>query len=72
MSQPMHGPRPDPPAGTPVWTGDPARCGVCRGYGRPVHTHDGWRVPVHAWGKGGKVACPGSLAAVPVTGVPAP
>jgi hypothetical protein len=52
----------------PVWTDDPVRCAACNGYGKPVHTADGWRVPLHAWGKGGSVACPNSLALVPLEG----
>ena len=65
--QPMHGPRPAPPAGTVVWGEDPVRCGVCNGHGRPVMCDDGWRLPVHPWGLGGTVPCPNSLAAVPTS-----
>lgn len=50
--------------GVPVWTGDLQHCDVCNGNGRPVWAIDGWRVPVHSFGKGGRGACPGSLRAV--------
>ena len=62
--RPMHPPRPEPPEGTPVWTGDLAHCDECNGNGRPVMTADGWRVPVHSFGLGGTGVCPGSLRAV--------
>lgn len=63
--RPMHPPRPEPPAGTPTWTGGPVRCGLCSGHGRPVHTSDGWRLPLHSPGPDAPGLCPNSLAGVP-------
>jgi hypothetical protein len=44
------------------WTGPLPHCDTCNGNGKPVLGLDRvWRVPVHAYGRGGRSICPGSL-----------